>query len=452
MTAAFGGASLRQDSRILEPPPITLLLAAELGPATAGWWAVSLASLSFLLAALEHGWTKLPRTRLAETSTGPASRNRVERMLAEGDRVEDALIVLRVSTQVGLVMMLVVLFQAWFAPDAESTTPLLGDTAPLLLAGTVAFVWITLFCRVLPAEMNSKLLESIVLRTMPVVVLTARILSPPIEVWRRIARKLTGHTEEAEKELYNDEILSALEEGEREGHLAEDQADMMERVLELKDTEVRHLMTPRTDMDVIEVDSNVGDARREVQRSGRSRYPLVENTVDRVVGILHVKDLLNHEDGDPVRDLGREPRFVPETKFGTDLLTEFRDSHAHLAVVLDEYGGTAGLVTIEDVLEEIVGEIDDEFDAQEQPELQIVDDQLIIAPGGMHIDELNERLSIHIPESDDWSTLGGYIFHTLGRLPEVGEEFRFENLSFQIEDVADRRINRVRIQIHDIAA
>jgi CBS domain containing-hemolysin-like protein len=426
------------------------LLAAELSLVSAGLWVASLAGLSFLLAALEHGWTKLPRTRLAETSTGPASRSRVERMLAEGDHVEDALIVLRVSTQVALVMMLVVLFQRWLPLVIDTTTS--SDGLPLLLAGVSAFVWITLFCRVLPGEMNSKLLEGIVLRTMSVLVMLARVLSPPIEIWRRIARKLTGHTEEAEKELYNDEILAALEEGEREGHLAEEEADMIERVLELKDTEVRHLMTPRTDMDVIDVESSVGDARAEVQRSGRSRYPLVENTVDRVVGILHVKDLLTHGDTDPVRALGREPRFVPETKFGTDLLTEFRNSHAHLAVVLDEYGGTAGLVTIEDVLEEIVGEIDDEFDALEQPELQIVDDQLIIAPGGMHVDELNERLSIHIPESDDWSTLGGYIFHTLGRLPEVGEELRYENLSFQIEDVADRRINRVRIQIHDIAA
>ncbi len=452
LTAAPGRATLCPDSRILEPPPTTFLMAAALGESSVGWWTAALACLSFLLAALEHGWTKLPRTRLADTSSGPANRSRLERMLAEGDRVEDALIVLRVGTQVALVMTLVVLFQRWFAPENALPGPVSPEIQPLLAAALTAFLWITLFCRVMPGELNSGLLESLVRKTMTFVVLVARVLSPPISGWRRVARLLTGHTEEAEKELYNDEILSALEEGEREGHLAEDQADMIERVLELKDTEVRHLMTPRTDMDIIDVNSTVSDVRVEVKRSGRSRYPLVENTVDSVVGILHVKDLLEHRDDELVRELGREPHFIPETKYGTDLLTEFRDSRAHLAIVLDEYGGTAGLVTIEDVLEEIVGEIDDEFDEEVQPELQILDDQQVIAPGAMHVDEINEQLSIHIPESDDWSTLGGYIFHTLGRLPLEGEELQFENLTFQIEHVADRRIHRVRIQIHDIAA
>ncbi|MFT7462733.1 MAG: putative hemolysin [Pseudohongiellaceae bacterium] len=452
LTDATGRATLCPDSCILEPPPTTFLLAVDEASSSLGWWTAGLAALSFLLAALEHGWTKLPRTRLADTSSGPANRNRLERMLAEGDRVEDALIVLRVGTQVTLVMVLVVLFQEWVGPGKPAPVPLSSEVQPLIMAGVTAFLWITLFCRVLPGELSSSLLESLVRKTMTALVIAARVLGPPIGAARRIARLVTGHTEEGEKELYTDEMLSALEEGEREGHLAEDQADMIERVLELRDTEVRHLMTPRTDMDIIDVKSTVGDVRLEVQRTGRSRYPLVEETVDSVVGILHVKDLLGHEDGDDLRALGRDPRFIPETKFGTDLLTEFRSSRAHLAIVLDEYGGTAGLVTIEDVLEEIVGEIDDEFDEDEQPVLQIVDDQLIIAPGAMHVDEINEQLSIHIPESDDWSTLGGYIFHTLGRLPLVGEELQFENLTFQVEDVANRRINRVRIQIQDIAA
>ena len=144
---------------------------------------------------------------------------------------------------------------------------------------------------------------------------------------------------------------------------------------------------------------------------------------------------------------------MPDTKFGTDLLTDFRNSKAHLAIVLDEYGGTAGLVTIEDVLEEIVGEIDDEFDDDEELEdVQIVDESHVIAPGSMHVDDLNEKLSIHLPESDDWSTLGGFIFHSLGRLPKVGEELRHENLLLRIDGVEDRRISRVAIEIEQAAA
>lgn len=415
---------------------------ADLGLASPEiWWAVSLASLSFVLAVLEHGWTKLSRTRLAETGSGPATRNRLERMLAEGDRVEDALIVLRVSTQVALVMLLVMIFQQ---AAGEAT----ADSTPVLLAGGLAFLWITLFCRVLPAEMSAQLLEGIVRRTMPLLVLASRVLSPPIGLLRILARTLTGHTRESEAELYADEMLSTLEEGAREGHLQSDQAEMIERVLELRHTEVSHLMTPRTDMDVIDVSSGVAQARQEVLNSGRSRYPLVEGSVDRVVGILHVKDLVGKPGDLCVRDLMRVARFVPDTKFGAELLAEFRSERAHLAVVLDEYGGTAGLVTIEDVIEEIVGEIDDEFDETEtELELELVDDRLAMVAGTMHVDELNEALAINLPESDDWATLGGFIFHTLGRLPEVGEELRHEHLTLRIEQMQDRRVAKVRIAI-----
>jgi CBS domain containing-hemolysin-like protein len=408
-----------------------------------------LASLSFVLAVLEHGWTHLSRTRLAETASGPASRSRLERMLAEGDRVEDALIVMRVSTQVALVMMLVVLFQQAMTEDGSSP-----DATPVLVAGGVAFLWITLFCRVLPAEMSARLLEGIVRRTMPVVVLAARVLAPPIALLRRLARTMTGHTPQAEAEMYADEILSTVEEGEREGHLGGEQADMIERVLELQHTEVRHLMTPRTDMDVIDVTSTLEQAREEVVSSRRSRYPLVEEgSVDRVVGILHVKDLVGKDAEAGVAQFARKPRFVPDTKFGSELLAEFRKDRTHLAIVLDEYGGTAGLVTIEDAIEEIVGEIDDEFDDadEENDELQVVDERHAVAAGAMHVDELNEALSISIPESDDWSTLGGFIFHTLGRLPETGESMQHENLTLRVEAVEDRRIERVAIAIGEAA-
>lgn len=421
---------------------LALSAAAELA-----WWTAGLATLSFLLAALEHGWTKLSRTRLAETGAGPADRTRLAELLAEGDRVEDGLIVLRVLAQVALVMVLVVWFQEVFADAADP------GALPVVLAGTTAFLWITLFCRVLPAEMSADLLTGLVRRTLPVCVAVARVLGPPIELFRRLARTVTGHTVEAEAAMYASEILSTLEEGEREGHLAEDQADMIERVLELRDTEVRHLMTPRTDMEVLDISATVAEARDEVGRSGRSRYPLVEGNVDKVAGILHVKDLLGQADDTPLSALAREPSYVPDTKFGTDLLTDFRNSKAHLAIVLDEYGGTAGLVTIEDVLEEIVGEIDDEFDDDEELEdVQIVDESHVIAPGSMHVDDLNEKLSIHLPESDDWSTLGGFIFHSLGRLPKVGEELRHENLLLRIDVVEDRRISKVAIEIEQAAA
>ncbi len=365
-------------------------------------------------------------------------------MLAQGDRVQDALIVLRVASQVTLISLLTLL-----ARDVLGGT----DTASRLItatasAGVVSFLWITLFCRVLPGEMTAARLEGFVRSTMPALVAFSYILGPPINVFRRLARRVTGHTPEVDAELYQDEILSQLEEGEREGHLGGEQADMIEAVLELRTTEVHHLMTPRTEIDVVDIDSSVEEARSMTQETGRSRYPLVEGTVDKVVGVLHVKDLLSKDGAAPLKELAREPWFVPESKFCTELLAEFRLKHQHLAVVLDEYGGTAGIITIEDVLEEIVGEIDDEFDdEEEEPELEIIGPRHAVAQGAMHVDELNEKLSIQLPEDDDWSTLGGLIFHTLGRLPEEGEELRQGHVVLRIDKVIDRRIDKVTVEI-----
>ena len=437
----------------LEPPPTFSVLASVTASSPLLWWTLSVGALSFVLAAVEYGWTKLSRTRLAETATGPESRSRLERMLAQGDRVEGALVAMRVGSQVSLMAMLVVLaHRALATDDASGVTP--GSlTQSVIVAGIISFVWITLFCRVLPGEMTARRLEAFVRSTMPVLVIVAWVFGPPIELFRRLARRLTGHTQAVEAELYQDEILSQVEEGEREGHLGGEQADMIEAVLELTNTEVHQLMTPRTEIDVVDIGCSVQEARALTHESGRSRYPLVEGTVDKVVGILHVKDLLGGDAVGSLKEVAREPWFVPESKFCTELLKEFRLKHQHLAVVLDEYGGTAGIVTIEDVLEEIVGEIDDEFDeAEEQPELEIIDPRHAVVNGAIHVDELNEKLSINIPESDDWSTLGGFIFHTLGRLPDIGEEMRHDNLIMRIVHVEDRRIDRVQIEILETAA
>ena len=437
------------DSWPLEPPldvsgiPVaTLLLEAE-SPHSI-WWTVGLALLTALLAALEHGWQSLSRTRLADAGEGPVQRERIEKLLAQSDRAETGLLVLRVASQMALVAVLVLLAQEWlprWRPDAAASTP-------VLLACGIAFGWITLFCRVLPGELSLGPLEVLVRTTMPVIVGLGRLIAPPIELFRRVVRVATGVKPQQEAEQYADEILATVEEGEREGHLAEHQADMIEQILSLREKEVRLLMTPRTEVDTIAVTATVGEAREIALRTGRSRYPLVEGSVDHVVGVVHVKDLLKIAREEPVRRVMRQPWFVPESKFVTELLAEFREHRTHLAVVLDEYGGTAGLITIEDVLEEIVGNIDDEFDIDEEPqEIRIVDEHHAVVPGSMRVDEVNSALSIAIPESDDWDTLGGFIFNTLGRLPEQGEVLRHENLLLTVQRVVERRVDEVALEI-----
>lgn len=410
------------------------------------WVTVGLALLSVLLATVEHGWQKLSHSKLLESAQGPSSRTRLERLLDRRDDAESALIVLRVATLVALVMSLLLL-----------VGEVLGEGLSMqvvLWTGPISFFWIMLFCRLLPDELGTDRLQRVVRVTMPAAVALGSVLAPPIAGLRNVLRRLTGHTEEDEAEMVADEILASVEEGEREGHLGGHQVEMIEKVLELSEVEVHQHMTPRTDIEVIDISSTIGEARKVALETGRSRYPLVEDDdVDRVVGVVHVKDLLTKEKTEPVEVVKRAPWFVPESKFCTDLLQEFRQHRTHLAIVLDEYGGTAGLITIEDVLEEIVGEIDDEFDKEEDgAELQILDPRHAVAPGTIHVDELNDALSIALPESDDWTTLGGFIFNTLGRLPEQGEELVQENVTLRVESVVERRVERVAVEIAEAAA
>ena len=427
----------------LPPPVVDPLFGLAEGLHGLGW-TVGMALLSAFLAALEHGWQNLPRTRLTESAEGLAGRQRIERLLAQSDRAEAALIALRVGSQMALVAVLVLLAQDW----VPLSWPGIHPAVPVLLACGAAAVWITLFCRVLPMELPARALEVLVRSTMPVIVGVSRLVAPPIELFRRIVRLGARTTPEQDAEAYEDEIMATVEEGEREGHLAGHQADMIEKVVTLDALEVRAIMTPRTEMDSIPVDASVWDAREIALRTDRSRFAVIDGDVDHVVGVVHVKDLLRAAPDAPVRRVLRAPWFVPQTKSCAELLKQFRARRTHIAIVLDEYGGTAGLVTIEDALEAIVGEIDDEFDADERAEeLQVLDDRHALASGALRVDELNARLSLALPESEDYDTLGGLVFATLGRLPVEGEVLRVENVRLTVKKVVERRVERVALEI-----
>jgi CBS domain containing-hemolysin-like protein len=187
-----------------------------------------------------------------------------------------------------------------------------------------------------------------------------------------------------------------------------------------------------------------------VKEKGHSRLPIYNENLDNVAGLIHVKDLLSHfENGDRQIDIGsllRPATFVPEGKKIDDLLRQFQKEKSHMAIVVDEYGGTAGLVTLEDVLEEIVGEIQDEYD-REVPLTQKVDEDTLVADAKINISELNEHLGNEpIPETEDYETLGGFIFDQIGELPRPGEIVDYGNLRFKVEELSGNRIGRIRIE------
>lgn len=269
-----------------------------------------------------------------------------------------------------------------------------------------------------------------------------------------LLHRLAGRaTVEPNEETLEEEIRTIVTEGHREGLIEEEAREMIEGVMELGDAVVSHIMTPRTEMYMLQLNTSWDEAVEGVIRSRHTRIPVYDKTRDDVVGILYTKDLLPelarpaNAQRRPLSELLRKPLFVPETKAVDDLLQWFQKSRTHIAVVLDEYGGVSGLVTIEDVLEEIVGEIDDEYDQQSEQEIHKIDDDVCEAMGRAHIDEINEEMDFDLPEDEDFDTIGGFVFAEFGRVPSVGESITWrESVRLTVLEATRRRVNRVKLE------
>ena len=243
------------------------------------------------------------------------------------------------------------------------------------------------------------------------------------------------------------ELEVLLEEGTEE--IEEAERAMIRRVVEIGDTPVREAMVPRPDIVAVEVGLSVREAAQVAVDNGYSRVPVFEGSVDNIVGVLYAKDalarLLAGEES-PVRELMRSPLLIPETKLLDDLLAEFRALRVHMAIVLDEYGGTAGIVTIEDVLEEIVGEIEDEYDRFTASPVYQVSDTEAILDGRADSETLTELFGYRFADAD-FDTVGGFVFDRLGKIPEAGDEVRVDGLLLTVVRMDGRRIARVRAQV-----
>ena len=245
-----------------------------------------------------------------------------------------------------------------------------------------------------------------------------------------------------------DEIRHMVDVAEEEEEIEGDERELIHSVFEFGDTVVREVMVPRPDMITLPGTATLKEALQVIVDAGYSRIPIYEGDNDNITGVLYAKDLLKrvHENkGEAmVASLGRAPTFVPEQKKVAELLREMQDQRVHMSIVVDEYGGTAGLVTIEDLIEEIVGEIVDEYD-NEEPLVEPIDDVTIRVDAKMPIDEVNEILDVELPD-EEWDTIGGLVFGITGRIPTVGETIRYDSLEFKTERVTGRRIQKVVIR------
>jgi CBS domain containing-hemolysin-like protein len=262
-------------------------------------------------------------------------------------------------------------------------------------------------------------------------------------------RALGAPTEQTQTEI-QDEIMSAVEEGEKEGVVDEQEREMIESVIEFRDTAAGHIMTPRQDISAVPVDATLEQVKKAMEDSRHSRIPVYDQSLDHIVGILHARDLIQLVgQTDPkfdIRALMRATIYVPETKPLSDLLSDFRHQKVHLAIVLDEYGSTAGVVTIEDVLEELVGEIADEHDAEDAM-LKRIDEKTIDADARIRIEDLNRLAGLNLAEDAGYETLAGFLTTNLARIPEKGAVFEHEQVRYTILDAEPQRVRRVKIEI-----
>ena len=269
-----------------------------------------------------------------------------------------------------------------------------------------------------------------------------------------LLHRVLGRGEErADEESIEEEIRTIVSEGHREGLLEEEAREMIEGVIELGDADVSHIMTPRTDIHMVQLNTPWDEVVESVIESGHTRVPFTTNLATTSRAFCTSRTCFPSwpsrptSPPRPLPELLRKPLFVPETKPVDDLLKLFQKSRTHIAVVLDEYGGVSGLVTIEDVLEEIVGEIDDEYDQQAEATIRKIDDDVCEALGRTHIHEINELMDFELPENADFDTIGGFVFAEFGRVPTAGETITWQDaVRVTVLEASRRRVNRVRLE------
>jgi CBS domain containing-hemolysin-like protein len=316
--------------------------------------------------------------------------------------------------------------------------------------GVTAFV--LLFGESAPKSYAVENTESWALRIARPLKLSEYVLLPLILLFdylTRVVNTVTGGRSAIETSyVTRDEIQDMIETGEREGVIEEDEREMLQRIFRFNNTIAKEVMTPRLDMTAVPADASIAEAIEESVQTGHARLPVYDGDLDNVVGVVHVRDLVrdvNYGEGTEELDLEDliEPTLhVPESKNVDDLLTEMRENRMHMAIVIDEFGTTEGLVTIEDIIEEIVGEI---LEGGEELPVERVDDDTVLVRGEVNIEEVNEALEIELPEGEEFETIAGFVFNRAGRLVEAGETIAFDGVEIRVEEVENTRILEARV-------
>lgn len=392
----------------------------------------------------------------AETALTAVGRVRSNTMLDQGVKGGEAVAYLIKEPNRFLSAILIVNSVAVIVASTLATLLLvsvLGAGTGAVVAPLVTSVIVLVFVEILPKTLAIHTAEATALRYAGAVRVVTRVLDPVISVLiglTGIAMRVRGIHPRTGPFVTEEELISLVTLSEQQGVLQEEEREMIHGVIELENTMVREVMVPRVRITAVQADSTIEEAVTIALEDGHSRLPIYEETIDRVTGVLYAKDLLRaisrggHDIS--IRSLARKPFEVPETKRVSDLFREFQTRKIHIAIVVDESGGTAGLVTIEDLLEEIVGDIQDEYDKPgEEPTVEQVGPLEYIVDARIHLEDLNDEVHLGI-DSEEYDTLNGFIIDRLGAIPAVGSEVRIEGGTvLTVLSVFGRRADKVRI-------
>ena len=406
---------------------------------------------SLIFSTVSYGLRDLSRARLAEYMARRGKGRYLD------PTIEHAGDLIFVTALFRLLANIFILLTTLWLLGAANYGPATRYTLAAIVAGLVS-----MFCSVMvPNALAKHAGDEIVGATVGPLHLLRRLMSPFIKLMHLVddaVRRFTGRTMVVVEPAaaVEQEIMSAVEEGEKEGVVDEQEREMIESVIRLRATTAGQVMTPRPDVIGLEVGSTLAHVKQTLEESGHSRIPVYEGTLDHIVGILYARDLLKFLGQATlkfdIRSAMRPAYFVPEVKPLRHLLHDFRLQKVHIAIVLDEYGGTSGLVTIEDVLEELVGDISDEHEPLEPAMFKRISENVAEADARMYIDELNRLMGLNLPEDAGYDTLGGFVTTTLGRIPEPGTTFEHDGTRFAVLDAEPQKVNRVRIELIPQAA
>lgn len=345
---------------------------------------------------------------------------------------------------------------AYVAPRLSEILSFVGvrttfsDVTAVIVTVTTLSAVALLFGLFVPRAIGARYCTGVLLVLATPIEVVSWVTSPIVSVLWRLTSLLTRPFGAAPQTtaVSEDEIRALVETGEEQGVLHEQERDMIQGIFELGNKQVHDVMVPRTDIRAVDVETPGERVLEQVSAVGHSRIPVYEGTPDQIIGILYAKDLFRRlargEKDVSMREYLRPAHFVPETKRVDELLREMQHNKMHMAIVADEYGGTAGLVTIEDLIEEIVGEIRDEYEVEQELVIPVTENEALM-DGRVPFDDVREAFELDLEASEDYDTLGGYIVHELGRLPKVGEEVRTDGVRFVVETMEGRRIRRVRV-------